>query len=117
MRIVEANVDMTFGGVFPVIHMNQGDSDFGIRLHLYNSEGELEIGSGASARVHGTKPDRTPFESSALLTGMDVVLAGTRALTSAAGKGIFEVELESGGELLHSQNFIINFEAAAMAED
>lgn len=113
MRIIEADIDMTPGGAYPTLHMNQGDSDFGIRLHLYSSEGTFTIDSGTTARVHGMKPGKTAFDSSALITGMDVVLAGTAALTDEAGVGVFEVQLAKGGAMLHSQNFLIKFERRA----
>lgn len=117
MRVLEADIDMTSGGYFPTLHMNQGDTDFGIMLRLYNSVGDFSIGTGATARVHGTKPDGTAFDSAALITGESVVLAGTAALTGAAGTGAFEVRLEKDGEYLHSQNFRIHFEKNPAQED
>lgn len=113
MIIHELDVDMCAGGHVPLLRLNQGDTDFGILIHLYNSSGIFEIGSGATAKLVGTKPDGSAYEQAATLSGTNVIVAGTSALTDASGKGELEVCLTRAGKNVFSQNIPLRVEREA----
>ncbi len=113
MIIHELDIDMCAGGHAPTLRVNEGDTDFGILIHLYNSSGEFTIQSGTTAKLFGKKPDHTGYEMPATLSGMDVIVAGTTQLTNAPGRGELEVCLIRGGKKLFSQNFPVYVEAEA----
>ncbi len=116
MRIIEIDIDMSPGGHAPAVYVNQGDTDFTLLIHLYNSRGRFTVESGTSAKLRGRKADRTAYERSGSLSGQNVTIAGGTDMTSAAGTGIFEVCLTHGGHELYSQNFQIHVEKKAEGE-
>ena len=113
MIIHELDVDMVPGGHRQTLNLNQGDSDFGILIHLYNSGGAFTIEGGTTARLCGKRPDGGRIEKVATLTGKDVVAAGGTDITSVCGKGVLEVRLTHGGKDLYSQNIPMLIEKTA----
>lgn len=104
---------MAPGGHAQVLHLNQGDSDFGIVFHLYCSSGIFNTSGVSEARVFGRKPDGTAYEMVATLSGSDVILAGDASLTDAWGKGELEIRLKRQGKSLFSQNIPLYIEKEA----
>ena len=99
-----------------MLKVSQWDSDFGIVIHLLNSRGVFSLESGTTAKLCGTKPDGTEFETNATIVAGNIVVAGTDALTSAAGTGELEVCLTHAGKKLFSQNFLLCVEKKANKE-
>lgn len=113
MRTIDIDIDMSPGGHAPTVHVNQGDTDFGLVIHLYNSRGVFTVENGTTAKLRGRKPGGAAYERSGTLTGKDVAVAGGTDMTDTAGKGVFEVCLMHSGKSLFSQNFYIVIEPKA----
>ncbi len=105
MIIHELDIDMVPGGHAPLLALNNGDTDFGLVLNLYNSHGEFQIQSGTTAKLIGKKPDGSGYEKSASISGMSIIVANSSQLTDVSGYGELEVCLTHNGKSLHSQNF------------
>lgn len=116
MRIIEINLNLNPGGHAPAVHVNQGDTDFTLLIHLYNSRGRFTMESGTTAKLRGTKPDGSTYTRTASISGMNVTVAGGTDMTSAAGKGLFEVCLTHGGKELYTQNFPVYVEDKAKGD-
>lgn len=113
MRIIEIDLDISPGGHAPAVHVNQGDTDFTLLIHLYNSRGNFTVESGTSAKLKGTKPNGSAYTRTASLSGKNVTVAGGTDMTSVAGRGVFEVCLTHSSKELYSQNFPIYVEEKA----
>lgn len=119
MRTFTRTLTMPSGGVPPVIHVSQYDSDFLITFNLVDSYGTLNIESGTTAEVRGTKKSGTGYSASATInvSAMTVTVSGDAQMTAASGENIFEIALIKGEKELSSTNFILLVERAALDAD
>ena len=119
MRTFTRTLTMPSGGVPPVIHVSQYDSDFSITFNLADSYGTLNIESGTTARVRGTKSSGTGYSADVTfnISAMTVTVAGNAQMTAAAGENIYEITLYKGTKEISSANFIILCERAALDMD
>lgn len=101
------DLDMTPGDEPLCIHLNKNDADFSLRFLLYSSTGALNIESGTTAQIQGTKPGGGKYTASASITisSKTVTVSGNKNMTDQVGTGIFEICLKHGGKELHSSNF------------
>ena len=106
-------------GIPQVIHVSQYDSDFSIQFKLYASVGTLNIESGTTAEIRGTKGSGTGYSASATLNTSNgtVTVAGSEQMTAVAGRNIFEIVLKKSGKVLGSANFVLLVERAALDAD
>lgn len=103
------DLDMTPGDDPVEIHLNKNDADFSLRFLLFSSLGELNIESGTSAQIRGTKPGGGKYTASASITisSKTVTVSGNKNMTDEVGTGVFEICLTHGGKELYSANFHI----------
>ena len=114
MITTQTELDVSPGGIAPVIHVSQYDT--GSRTLLFNliaTAGDLILPGGTKAEIRGTKPDG------------DV----TEQMTAAAGKAVCEIVLYTGTPAredaeasadfmqLATANFILYVERAALDKD
>ena len=107
------------GAVPKIIHLSQYDSDFSLVFRLHASFGVLNIESGTTAEIRGTKKSGTGYSASATLntTNNTVTVAGDAQMTAVAGQNIYEIVLIKNNKVLGSANFILLVERAALDAD
>lgn len=110
---------MSPGGIPPVIHVSQYDSDFTIVFTLFSTVGDFTIESGTTAMVRGTKSSGTGYSADAAIniSAKTVTVTGNQQMTAAAGQNVFEITLLKGGKEISSKNFILLCERAALDAD
>ncbi len=110
------DLDMTPGGDSPRICLNKNDADFTLQFSLYSSIGNLNIESGTSAKIQGTKPGGGKYNGSASLSASSklVTVYGNKNMTDEVGTGVFEICLTHDGKELYSENFLVSVEQITM---
>ena len=119
MITINTILDMRPGAIPKVIHLSQYDSDFSLVFRLHASFGTLNIESGTTAEIRGTKKSGTGYSASATLntTNNTVTVAGDAQMTAVAGQNIYEIVLTKNNKVLGSANFILLVERAALDAD
>ena len=119
MITITKKLDMSPHGIPQVIHVSQYDSDFSIQFKLFVSVGELNIESGTTAEIRGTKRSGTGYNASATInvSNNTVTVAGDAQMTAVAGRNTFEIVLKKSGKVLGSANFVLLVERAALDAD
>ena len=118
-------LDVVPDGAKTVVRVNQYDEDFNILFHLYAREGEFAVESGTTAAIRGTKPDGNGYSATCTLTvvtedgedDVQVLVAGHKQMTAAAGLGEFEITLYKSDQELSTANFTLSIERAALDKD
>lgn len=119
MRTLTQPLNMSPGGIPPVIHVSQYDSDFTIVFTLFSTVGDFTIESGTTAMVRGTKSSGTGYSADATIniSAKTITVAGNQQMTAAAGQNVFEITLLKSGKEISSKNFILLCERAALDAD
>ena len=119
MLTLRTRLDMTPGSRSRVeIPVSQYDTAVTIVLALYASaDSGFTIPSGTTASIRGRKPDGNVISKAVGISGNMVTVELDKQMTAVAGRSIYEIVLESGGEELSSQNFVLSVERAAMDKD
>lgn len=119
MRTLTQPLNMSPGGIPPVIHVSQYDSDFTIVFTLFSTVGDFTIESGTTAVVRGTKSSGTGYSADAAIniSAKTVTVTGNQQMTAAAGQNVFEITLLKNNKEISSKNFILLCERAALDAD
>lgn len=119
MRTITQTLNMAPGGVPPVIHVSQYDSDFTITFTLFSLFGGFTIESGTTAQIRGTKSSGTGYSADAVIniSAKTVTVTGNAQMTAAAGQNIFEIVLKKNNKEISSKNFVLHVERAALDAD
>ncbi len=117
MITYEYDLDMTHGGLPLEFGLKQYDADFTLVFNLFSRKGTLNITSGTTVKVRGTKPDGHGYSVDASLSGTTVTVTGDQQMTAAAGHAPFELSLLKNGKELNTTTFIIHVERAALDLD
>ena len=119
MRTLTQPLNMSPGGIPPVIHVSQYDSDFTIVFTLFSTVGDFIIESGTTAMVRGTKSSGTGYSADATIniSAKTVTVTGNAQMTAAAGQNVFEITLYKNNKEISSKNFILLCERAALDAD
>lgn len=98
------------------IHLNKNDADFTLKFILFSSTGILNIESGTTAKIQGTKPGGGMYNASASIStsSKTVTVIGSKSMTDEVGTGVFEICLTHGGKELYSANFHIVVEQTTL---
>lgn len=130
MITTQIELDVSPGGIAPVIHVSQYDT--GSRMLQFNliaTAGDLILPTGTKAEIRGTKPDGNGFSYDALINGKTVTADVTEQMTAAAGKAVCEIVLYTGMPAredaeassdftqLCTANFILFVERAALDKE
>ena len=116
MIVHEFDLDVVPNGRLQQVWLNQNDADFQLKITPFARAGIFELESGTTAEIRGTKGDGTGYSASASISDSVVTVSGDKQLTSAAGRGIFEITFHKGRMMLNTANFVINVEEAAFSE-
>jgi hypothetical protein len=119
MIIYDNNLDVVPGGRKVEILLNQYDTDFLLAFNLFARSGTLELESGTTAAIRGTKPDGNGFSANAevVTETATVLVTGDEQMTVVSGRSEYEITLYKGEKELNSANFILNIERAALDKD
>lgn len=119
MITINTILDMRPGAVPKIIHLSQYDSDFSLVFRLHASFGTLNIESGTTAEIRGTKKSGTGYSASATLNTSNntVTVTGDAQMTAVAGQNTYEIVLTKNNKVLGSANFILLVERAALDAD
>ena len=130
MITTQTELDVSPGGIAPVIHVSQYDT--GSRTLLFNliaGAGDLILPNNTQAEIRGTKPDGNGFSYACEISGKTVTADVTEQMTAAAGKVVCEIVLYTGTPAteaveasadfiqLCTANFILHVERAALDKD
>lgn len=109
------------------VALSQYDSDVTLEFELYASDGTFVVESGTTAVFRGSKPDKNGISVAAELesiidpeTGKNIYLATVDVIpqmTAVAGRSLYELSLQKGGEELNTANFILDIERAPLDAD
>lgn len=121
MAVITQNydVDLKATGEFPVVKMSQFDTGSRTIVFTVYDGHELAHIDGMVARVDGTRSDGVEFSRSCTVgNGSKVSFEISQEMTKAAGKHAAElVIIDSSGNPIGTQNFLIDVEAAPMVRD
>lgn len=106
-------LDIVPGGVSPVIHVSQGDTNTRIAFELTARTGSYLIQGGSVATVEGKRSDGTAVVAVANINGNRIYITLTEEMTKTAGRGRYEVVLTKSGKTLGTANFILMVEKKA----
>ncbi len=113
----ELDLNTKTGDVLPRLHVSQYNKGQAVECLIYDGNSPIEIPSGATAMVNGTKPDNTGFEYSATASGSTVTFTITEQMTAVAGEVTCEVVIFKDEERVGTINFLLVVEPAALADD
>ena len=130
MITTQIELDVSPGGIAPVIHVSQYDTGSRtLQFNLIATAGDLILPTGTKAEIRGTKPDGNGFSYDALINGKTVTADVTEQMTAVAGKAVCEIVLYTGMPAredaeassdftqLCTANFILFVERAALDKD
>ena len=97
MITTQIELDVSPGGIAPVIHVSQYDTGSRtLQFNLIATAGDLILPNGIHAEIRGTKPDGNGFSYICPINGKTVTADVTEQMTAVAGKAICEVVLYTG---------------------
>lgn len=130
MITTQIELDVSPGGIAPVIHVSQYDTGSRtLQFNLIATAGDLILPGNTKAEIRGTKPDGNGFSYEALISGKVVTADVTEQMSAAAGKVVCEIVLYTGTPAseaaeasadfmqLCTANFILFVERAALDKD
>lgn len=103
-------LDVVPGGVQPVIHVSQGDTNTRIAFELIARTGNFFLQGSTGVVVQGRRSDGLKVSAPAYVNGSRVYVTLTADLTETAGRGHYEVSLTKSGKTLGTGNFILMVE-------
>lgn len=130
MITTRIELDVSPGGIAPMIHVSQYDSGSRTLIFdLISGSGDLILPNGVKAEIRGTKSDGNGFSYEAVISEKTVTADVTEQMTAAAGKAVCELVLYTGTPAsteapasndftqLCTANFILLVERAALDKD
>lgn len=106
-------LDVVPGGVSPVIHVSQGDTNTRIAFELIARTGNFFIQGSSTATVRGRRADGTAVTAPANINGSRIYITLTEEMTKTAGRGKYEVVLTKSKKELGTANFYLMVEKKA----
>lgn len=115
----EYDIDLKATGWYPVVEMSQFDTGSRTIVLTVHDGKELVPLDGCVARIDGRRSDGVEFSASCTVgTGSRVSFTISQEMTRAAGKHVAElVIIDSAGDTVGTQNFILAVEPASMLRD
>lgn len=113
------DIDMTPGRVPLEIPMKQFDTDFAIVFNLIDRKGSLDLESGTTAKIRGTKADGYGYSVDATIdiAKKTVTVQGDEQMTVVTGKMPFELAILKGTKVLSTATFYLRVYPAALSDD
>lgn len=105
-------------GIKPRIKVSQYDKTLPeIRATLYSNNQPFNVPSGSTVYICGTKKDNTGFKYACSYSTNTVTATITEQMTAFSGDVEVEFTIESSGSRKGTENFILEVEPTALADD
>lgn len=104
-------LDVVPGGVEPLIHASQGDTNTRIAFELFARTGNFFLQSGSTVTIQGKRSDGTKVTAPATISNGRIYVTLTEDMTATPGRGRYEVSLVKSGKTQGTANFILMVEA------
>ncbi len=113
------DIDMTPGRAPLEVPMKQFDNDFALVFNLVDRAGELNLETGTTAKIRGTKPDGYGYSVDATLDieKKTVTVAGDIQMTIVKGKAPFELAILKGEKTINTATFYLRVYPAALDDN
>jgi hypothetical protein len=103
-------LDVVPGGVEPLIHVSQGDTNTRIAFELFARTGNFFLQGGTEVNIRGRRSDGEKVTASAFISNNRIYVTLTAEMTATPGRGKYEVSLEKSGKTMGTANFILMVE-------
>lgn len=116
--IYDIILNMEKSGIKPRIKVSQYDKTLPqIRATLYSNNQPFNVPSGSTVYISGTKKDNTGFKYECTFENNVVTADITDQMTAFSGDVEVEFTIESSGSRKGTENFILEVEPTALADD
>lgn len=118
MRDQKIVLDVTPGGIIPVVHVSQHDVNRCIVLRLFDGNNYASLPNGAAASIEGTKPSKKAFQYDATIQdGHDVVVYTQHQMTIEEGTVECKIKITgNGGVIIGTSLFFMEVEQAGIID-
>lgn len=118
MRDQKIVLDVTPGGIIPVVHVSQHDVNRCIVLRLFDGNNYASLPNGAAASIEGTKPSKKAFQYDATIQdGHDVVVYTQHQMTIEEGTVECKIKITgNGGIIIGTSLFFMEVEQAGIID-
>ncbi len=103
------NIDITPGGITPVLHVSQNDVGREITVNVKDGTGYFEL-DNYTVTVEGTKPSGLGYSVECTTSGHRVTIITTKGMTDEHGSIASELKITAGDTVIGSANFILAVE-------
>lgn len=111
-------LNMSKSGIKPRIKVSQYDDAIpSLNISLYDQNQSYTIPSGATVYISGTKKDNTGFKYECTVSDNIITAPITSQMTVFSGVVECEITIETAGGQKSSENFILEVEKSALADD
>lgn len=113
------NLQIAPNGVSPIIHVSQYDEGRQFQLKLYDGATAYSVPSGATAKIHGVKPDEKGFiyDDAVSISGNTVTVTTKQQMTVVEGIVECEIRFTKNGLDIGTLNFKMMVEKSPINED
>lgn len=111
-------LNMSKSGIKPRIKVSQYDNAIPeLRISLFDQNQSYTIPNGATVYISGTKKDNTGFKYECTVSENIITAPITNQMTVFSGEVECEINIEASGGQKSSENFILEVEKSALADD
>lgn len=111
------SLDVTPGGIIPVVHVSQHDVNRCLSFTLMDGNDYAAFANGTTAVVEGTKPSKKAFQYDATISGHNVVIYTQHQMTIEEGTVECKIKLTSGSTIIGTALFLMEVEQAGLIDD
>ena len=111
------DLDVVPGGIPIVVPLKQYEDNVKLKFKLYARVGSLDIPSGTTVAIRGTKPDGNGISIDASISGTTVTVNVKKQMTAAAGKSPYELVLSQNSKEFITASFMVDVQRAALDKD
>ena len=111
------DLDVIPGSVPVVVPLKQYCDDTLLVFNVYSRLGNLELESGTTVAIRGTKPDGNGISVDVSLSGNTVSVPVAKQMVAAAGKALYELVFVKNGKEFITASFVMFVQRAALDKD
>lgn len=117
IQVQNTLLDVTPGGIIPVVHVSQHDIERTLTFTLYDHGSPASLAAGTTAQIEGTKPDNHGFQYSTSIAGNVVTVNTTAQMTAVEGPVNCKIKLLNNSQVVGTALFIMEVEQAGLVDD
>ena len=111
------DLDVVPGAVPVVVPLKQYSDDVILVFNVFSRFGVLDLGTGVTVAIRGTKPDGNGISINVSLNGNAVTVQVDKQMVAAAGKALYELVFSRNGKEFITASFILYVQRAALDKD